>query len=117
MFRNLISNSLKYAVPERRLEICIWAQQNRDEWTVRFADNGAGFAPEFNERVFGLFRRLHGSTTPGTDLGLALCRKIVERYGGKIRAEGKPRSGATFIITLKGCSPNEVSFPNTSGRG
>jgi len=117
VFRNLISNSLKYAVPERRLEIRIWAQQNRDEWTVRFTDNGAGFAPEFNERVFGLFRRLHASTTPGTGLGLALCRKIVERYGGKIRAEGKPRNGATFIITLKGCSSNEVTFPNTTGRG
>jgi light-regulated signal transduction histidine kinase (bacteriophytochrome) len=102
VFQNLISNSLKYAHPERKLSIRIWAARTGNFWTTYFADNGIGFEPQFAERIFGLFKRLHGREVPGTGLGLAICRRIIERYGGCIRAESSPQGGATFIFTLKG---------------
>ena len=102
VFQNLLSNSLKYAHPERKLHIRIWAARKGDFWITHFADNGIGFEPQFGERIFGLFKRLHGHEVPGTGLGLAICRRIIEHYGGSIRAESEPQAGATFLITLKG---------------
>jgi light-regulated signal transduction histidine kinase (bacteriophytochrome) len=102
VFHNLLSNSLKYAHPNRALHVRIWARRCDGKCLVCFSDNGIGFKPEFSQRIFGLFRRLHGREVPGTGLGLAVCRQIVERYGGRIYAEGHPDKGATFILKLKG---------------
>jgi light-regulated signal transduction histidine kinase (bacteriophytochrome) len=102
VFQNLLSNSLKYAHPDRPPRIWIWAQPHGNRWTIYVRDNGIGFEPEFAERVFGLFKRLHGREVPGTGLGLAICRRIIERYGGEIWAEAMPDEGATFIFMLKG---------------
>jgi light-regulated signal transduction histidine kinase (bacteriophytochrome) len=68
---------------------------------ITVADNGIGFRQEYGDRILGIFQRLHGrSEYPGTGIGLATCRKILERHGGTIAASGRPGEGATFICTL-----------------
>jgi signal transduction histidine kinase len=64
------------------------------------SDNGRGFNPEFSERIFGLFQRLHGRDVEGTGMGLSISRRIVERHGGRIWAESSEGHGATFFFTL-----------------
>lgn len=100
VFQNLLSNSIKYRKPDQALEIQINATQSGDHWIIRVQDNGIGFHPQYAERIFGLFKRLHKDEYPGTGLGLAICQRIVERYGGRIWAEGRPGEGATFCFTL-----------------
>ena len=117
VFQNLLSNSLKYAHPERKLQLRVWAVPSGNFWTIYFSDNGIGFEPEFAERIFGLFKRLHGRDVPGTGLGLAICRRIIERYGGNIRAEARPQQGATFIFSLKGSDDHEPGLSNSFGGG
>lgn len=120
VFQNLFSNSLKYAHPERPVSIRIQAQRRRHDAIIHFSDNGIGFEPEFAERIFGLFKRLHGRDVPGNGLGLAICREIIERHSGQMHAEGVPQRGATFIFTLKtwNChEPGECGCANSAGRG
>ena len=117
VLQNLLSNSLKYAHPERAPRVRIWADANGERWNIHVADNGIGFEPQFGERIFGLFKRLHGREVPGTGLGLAICRRIIERHGGTIHAEGKAQEGAIFTFTLKGSSPNEPGLTDITGRG
>ena len=100
VFRNLIGNSLKYRgdnVPAIR----ITATTDGDRCTFRVSDNGIGIAPEFHERVFGLFKRLHGNEIPGTGVGLALTRKLIEKHGGRIWIESEEGHGATFLFELR----------------
>ena len=85
---------------DARLEIEIFAEQEGEEWIVALQDNGIGFEPQYGERIFGLFKRLHKDEYPGTGLGLAICQRIVERYGGRIWAEGRTGEGATFRFSL-----------------
>jgi len=117
VFRNLFSNSVKYAQTGRRLRVRIWARRQGSIWTICFSDNGIGFNPDYSERIFGLFRRLHGRDVPGTGLGLATSRQIIERHGGEIRAEGQPQKGATFIFTLKGFSRHAARLANIACGG
>ena len=91
---------MKYRRPDVQLRICISAQQTSELSVIRVEDNGIGFDPKYSERIFGLFRRLHNRTYPGTGIGLAICKRVVERHGGTIWAEGRPGSGATFFFTL-----------------
>jgi signal transduction histidine kinase len=68
---------------------------------VKIRDNGIGFEPEYKDRIFDLFQRLHGRDDyEGTGIGLAICKKIVERHGGTISADSVPQNGAVFTITL-----------------
>ena len=100
VFQNLLSNALKYRKKEAPPEIYISARAEGDHWVVSVRDNGIGFEPQYAERIFGLFKRLHKDEYPGTGVGLAICQRIVERHGGRIWAEGRPGEGATFYFTL-----------------
>lgn len=105
LFQNLISNSLKYARPGVSPAIEVTAALVAAHWIFRFADNGIGIAPEHHEAIFGIFKRLHGVAVPGTGVGLALCRKIVEHCGGRIWVESRAGEGATFCFTLSSVDP------------
>ncbi len=100
LFQNLLSNALKYrrAEPPR---IRIDVAEDTLHWRFCVADNGIGIPKEFHTQVFGIFKRLHDRTEyPGTGIGLAICQKIVERYGGRIWVESGPEPGSKFIFTL-----------------
>jgi len=99
LFQNLISNAIKYR-GEETPRIHISAQPDGERWLFSVEDNGIGIDPKDSERVFGMFKRLHGSEIPGTGIGLAICRKVVERRGGRIWVESQAGKGATFKFTL-----------------
>jgi len=100
VFQNILSNSLKYRKKDLAPEIRISAHRDGDNWTISVQDNGIGFHPQYAERIFGLFKRLHKDEYPGTGLGLAICKRIVERYGGRMWADATPGQGATIYISL-----------------
>jgi PAS domain S-box-containing protein len=100
VFQNLLSNALKYRRKALVPEIRISAERHGDRWVTAVADNGIGFDQQYAQRIFGLFKRLHKHEYPGTGLGLAICQRIIERYGGRIWAEGKPGAGAVFYFAL-----------------
>lgn len=100
VFQNLIGNSIKYRRPEP-LRIHVSARQDGAMWTFSVADNGIGIESAYFSRIFGLFKRLHGREIPGTGIGLATCKKIVERHGGRIWVESQPGQGSTFYFTLR----------------
>jgi len=99
LFQNLIGNSIKFC-REEPPEIHISAKQKENGWVFSIKDNGIGINPQNSERIFAIFQRLHGYEYPGTGIGLALCRKIVERHGGRIWAESELGKGATFYFTI-----------------
>jgi signal transduction histidine kinase len=105
VFTNLISNSLKYRKTGSPPCISISAQRNSKEWIVEVSDNGIGFDQAHAERVFGLFKRLHRDAYPGTGIGLAICKRIVERHGGRIWATSEPDKGSTFYFTVPEWTP------------
>ena len=102
LFQNLILNALRYnESPKVTVEIGCRKQDNTYHFFVK--DNGIGISPRFYERIFIVFQRLHTDAEyPGTGLGLALCKKIVERHGGRIWVESQPEKGSTFHFTLAG---------------
>ena len=109
VFQNLIGNALKFCRPgvAPRVEVTAERRGNTpggagaDEWVFSVRDNGIGFEPQFGEQIFVVFQRLHTRAEyPGTGVGLAIVKKIVERHGGRIRAEGRPGDGATFSFTI-----------------
>jgi two-component system CheB/CheR fusion protein len=99
LFQNLISNSIKYRSRETP-RIHVSAERDAEGWRFAVRDNGIGIDPQDADRVFGMFKRLHGSEIPGTGIGLAICKKVVERQGGKIWVESEPGRGATFKFTI-----------------
>jgi two-component system CheB/CheR fusion protein len=101
LFQNLISNSIKYK-GEETPRIHVSAERDAEAWTFAVRDNGIGIDPQDTDRVFGMFKRLHGSEIPGTGIGLAICKKIVERQGGRIWVESEAGRGATFKFTIPG---------------
>ncbi|HYP06531.1 MAG TPA: PAS domain S-box protein [Bryobacteraceae bacterium] len=101
VFQNLLSNALKYqSNGGTRPEIRITAHCDGANWTIAVQDNGIGFEPQYAERIFGLFKRLHKEEYSGTGLGLAICRRIIDRHGGRIWADSVPGKGSTFYFSL-----------------
>jgi PAS domain S-box-containing protein len=99
VFQNLIVNAIKYR-GEAPVKIHLTAEQLGPEWIIKVKDNGIGIAPNQYERVFGLFKRLHGPETSGAGIGLAICKKIIEAMGGAIWVEPAPGSGSIFCFTI-----------------
>jgi len=99
LFQNLISNSIKYRGKETP-RIHVSAERDGDGWLFAVRDNGIGIDQQDADRVFGMFKRLHGSEIPGTGIGLAICKKVVERQGGRIWVESQAGHGATFKFTI-----------------
>jgi len=106
LFQNLIGNAIKYR-SEAAVEICVTAEQAGRELLIKVSDTGIGIAPEYQAQVFDLFKRLHHGEIPGTGMGLAICKKIVEGMGGKIWVESELGHGSTFCISI----PAAESYP------
>jgi light-regulated signal transduction histidine kinase (bacteriophytochrome) len=100
VFQNLLSNALKFA-GDQAPRISVTARRDGEHWLFSFSDNGIGIPAEYAERIFVIFQRLHDRAAyPGTGIGLAMCRKIIEYHGGRIWLDTTVTSGARFCFTL-----------------
>jgi two-component system CheB/CheR fusion protein len=99
LLQNLISNSIKYRSKETP-RIHLSARDAGSEWVFSVQDNGIGLNMKYADHIFTVFKRLHGREFPGTGIGLAVCKRIVERHGGRIWVESQPGAGATFFFSL-----------------
>jgi light-regulated signal transduction histidine kinase (bacteriophytochrome) len=100
LFQNLIGNALKYRRPDVKPLVCVTARRDGSQWSVAVQDNGIGISSEYKDLVFAPFKRLHGQEIPGTGIGLAVCRRVVEAHQGQISLESTPGVGSTFRFTL-----------------
>ncbi len=99
LLQNIIGNAIKYRSAEPP-KIQIVAERRDSDWLFVVHDNGIGIEPAYAQQIFGIFKRLHGQDYPGTGIGLAICQRIVERYGGRIWVESKLGEGSRFCFTL-----------------
>ena len=101
LFQNLVGNAIKYRRPDVTPEVHVSARRLNGKWLFAVRDNGIGIEEAYRERIFGLFKRLHSDGQyAGTGIGLAICKRIAERYEGRIWVESEPGKGSTFYFTL-----------------
>ncbi len=116
VFQNLIGNAIKFQRPGATPRVTVSARRQGAEWWVSVQDNGIGIDKEHLEAVFLMFKRLHGADAyPGTGVGLALCRKIVQLHRGRLWVESKPGEGSTFFVALpvdSGAAPRGGTEPD-----
>ena len=99
VFKNLIGNAIKYR-GKQPPRVHVSAAGDGAEWVISVRDNGVGIDPKYRERIFEIFRRLHSREIPGSGIGLALCKRIVENHGGRIWVESQLGYGSTFFFTV-----------------
>jgi PAS domain S-box-containing protein len=117
LFQNLIGNALKFRGDEPP-RVHVSAEQQGRRWVFSVQDNGMGIDPEYREQIFEIFQRLHRRDEyPGTGIGLALCRRIVQRHGGEIWVESRPGHGATFRFTIPASQRDSQTPPDDRSKG
>ena len=113
VFQNLFSNAIKFRRgPGPRIHVSV--AETESEWIFSVKDDGIGIDPQYTGRIFEIFKRLHSRADyPGTGIGLAICRRVVERHGGRIWAESQPGAGSTFFFTLPKCGREGAEYDGT----
>jgi chemotaxis family two-component system sensor kinase Cph1 len=99
LFQNLIGNAIKYRSLSRPV-VQVTVRRQGGEWQFAVIDNGLGIDAEYHEKIFGVFKRLHGKDIPGTGIGLSICQRVVERYDGRIWVNSELGRGSKFYFTL-----------------
>ncbi|WP_157117583.1 sensor histidine kinase [Nocardia vaccinii] len=118
LWQNLIGNAIKFRRPDTAPVVRVTCEADEDAggWRLTVSDNGIGIAPEFSEKVFVIFQRLHGRDEySGTGIGLAICKKIVEYHGGRIRIDNDYTDGTRFVFTLRGTGTAPIDIPESEG--
>lgn len=100
LFQKLLGNAIKYKRDETPPEVFVSGRAEPRQWRFSVRDNGEGIAPEHTARIFEMFQRLHGEENPGSGIGLALCKRIIERCGGTLWVDSEPGKGSTFSFTI-----------------
>jgi len=108
LLQNLLNNAIKYRRQDPP-DIAVTAQEENGEWVFAVKDNGIGIAPQHQANVFDVFKRLHGNDIPGTGIGLAICRRLVEQHNGRIWVESKVNQGSVFYFSLPGTAMERLN--------
>lgn len=106
LFQNLIANAIKFG-SDQPPRIHVSAKRKGPDWEFSVSDNGTGISPEYKEQIFHMFKRLHNRSYPGSGIGLAICKSVVENHGGRIWVESEPGKGSTFFFTLRSATTEE----------